>query len=55
MRKFALVVVLAGLVAGHALAVAPPTAPVVVDTWDEALAASRQYGTPILIDFYTDW
>jgi hypothetical protein len=29
--------------------------PVVAHSWDEAVTLSKQHGTPILIDFFTDW
>ena len=32
-----------------------PLTPVVAQSWDEAVALSKQHGTPIVIDFYTDW
>lgn len=29
--------------------------PIIAHTWDEAVTLSKQHGTPVLIDFYTDW
>jgi hypothetical protein len=52
MRKFTLIVLaLAAVLAGGARAAEP----VIAYTWDEAVTLSKQHGTPILIDFYTDW
>ncbi len=58
MRKFSLTF-LVGLVAVLALAAgtahALPAAPIIAQSWDEAVALSQQHGSPIVIDFYTDW
>lgn len=35
--------------------VAQAAEPVIAHSWDEAVTLSKQHGTPILIDFYTDW
>jgi hypothetical protein len=48
MHKFILIAL---LLAGSAQAAEP----VIAYTWDEAVTLSKQHGTPILIDFYTDW
>ncbi len=47
------ILVLAALVALGGAAWAAE--PVVANSWNEAVTLSKQHGTPILIDFYTDW
>jgi hypothetical protein len=51
MRKLILAVASVAALAGGARAAEP----VLAHSWNEAVTLSKEHGTPILIDFYTDW
>ena len=51
MRHFTPIALAILAIAGAARA----SEPVLAHSWDEAVTLSKQHGTPILIDFFTEW